>query len=254
MTTVKQSVNQQFSNVAANYRTSRGHSDGHDLQQFTTLIGELESPQVLDLGCGAGHATMAVAPVSTSVVAYDLSEAMLGQVMLLAAERGIQNVTTQQGDVEKLPFEDNSFDAVVTRVSAHHWPNPMAALHEACRVLRPNGKLLVQDIVAPESPGEDSFVQTFEILRDKSHVRNHSISQWLAMLSTAGFTSRVVEAWRWDIVFEKWVTRMNTPAANVAMIRTLFDEAPREYRETFLIQDNHDFKFHAVLLDATVSK
>lgn len=249
-TTVKQSVNQQFSDVAANYRTSKGHATGNALQRMADLIGELDAPHVLDLGCGAGHATLAVAPVSANVIAYDLSEAMLAQVMLLAAERGANNVSTHQGDVEQLPFEDASFDAVITRVSAHHWPNPLAALCEARRVLRPNGKLLVQDIVAPETPAEDSFLQTFEVLRDKSHVRDHSVSQWQQMLGAAGFTSRVVEEWRWAISFEKWVTRMNTPAAKVAMIHTLFDEAPREFWETFLIQENHDFKFHAALLEA----
>ena len=253
MTTIKQSVNQQFSDVAANYRTSKGHAAGHDLQHFTELIGQLDLPAVLDLGCGAGHATMAVAPVSASVVAYDLSDAMLAQVMLLAAERNTNNVTTRQGDVESLPFADNSFDAVVTRVSAHHWPNPLAALREARRVLRPHGKLLVQDVVAPESPGPDSFQQTFEILRDKSHVRDHSISQWIDMLRTANFQPRIVEEWGWPIVFDKWVTRMNTPAPNVAMIRTLFDEAPQEYKTIFKIDANHDFAFPAVLLEALPS-
>ena len=169
--------------------------------------------------------------------------------MLLATERNIENVTTRQGDVESLPFADNSFDAVITRVSAHHWPNPLAALHEARRVLRPHGKLLVQDVVAPETPGPDSFQQTFEILRDKSHVRDHSISQWMTMLRTAGFEPHIVEEWHWPIVFDKWVTRMNTPVANVAMIRTLFDEAPQEYKTTFKIDANHDFVFPAVLLE-----
>ena len=59
--------------------------------------------------------------MSREVVAYDLSAEMLDVVAEAAEERGLRNIKTQQGVVESLPFEDASFDLVVSRYSAHHW-------------------------------------------------------------------------------------------------------------------------------------
>lgn len=248
MNDIKQSVNAQFSQVAANYKTSQVHATGHELQTMAKLIAG--SAKVLDLGCGAGHASMAVAPVCGTVTAYDLSADMLAQVDSLAAERGVSNIQTQQGDVEALPFDDAQFDAIVTRYSAHHWPNPLTALAEARRVLKPSGTLLVCDIVAPEQPAADSFLQTFEILRDMSHVRDFRVSEWQRMLTTVGFAPELVDQWRMQISFTKWTTRMATPAPKVAMIEALFDEAQSEIRATFDIAPNRDYKLFCALLQA----
>ena len=246
---IKQSVNAQFSNVAANYKTSTVHATGHDLQRMGDLISG--SQRVLDLGCGAGHASLAVAATCGQVIAYDLSDAMLAQVRELCAERDINNVTTRQGDVEQLPFADNEFDAIVTRYSAHHWPQPEVALTEARRVLKPGGTLLVCDGVAPNNYAADSFLQCFEILRDPSHVREHTVAQWQMMLRNAGFTPTVEDEWQMQITFEKWVTRMATPEHNVEMIRRLFVGSSAEIQLTFDIQPNQDFKLLCALLSAS---
>ena len=59
--------------------------------------------------------TFAAAPHAREVVAYDLSADMLATVARAGRERGLANVTTQQGVVESLPFADASFDMVLTR-------------------------------------------------------------------------------------------------------------------------------------------
>jgi len=148
---VKASVQQQFGNAAEKYAVSAVHAQGADLTRMVALAALNGSEIVLDAGCGAGHTALAFAPHCAQVVAYDLTETMLAQVERLASERGLNNVETRQGDVEALPFEDASFDLVVTRYSAHHWPNPAAALREFRRVVKPGGRVLVSDIVAHAS-------------------------------------------------------------------------------------------------------
>lgn len=249
---VKHSVAAQFGAVAENYRLSRVHATGEDLVIMREAVGRLANPLVLDAGCGAGHTAVAVAPVAREVIAVDLSPEMLAQVELLAAERGVDNVVVRQGDVEQLPFADSLFDAVVTRYSAHHWPDPAAALREAGRVLKPGGLLLLCDVVAPDAPALDTFLQTVELLRDGSHVRDHSVAQWRTLLAQAGFASSVLAEWVLPLDFERWTRRMATPPDRVAMLRTLLAAAPDEARQAFQIRPHGDFVLFAALLGGTL--
>ena len=92
-----------------------------DLEWLAAAIAETPAAAVLDLGCGAGHASFAAAAAAREVVAYDLTEAMLRVVEQAAADRGLANIRTAQGRAERLPFADASFDWVISRYSAHHW-------------------------------------------------------------------------------------------------------------------------------------
>ena len=131
----------QFGARAADYVASAVHAAGEDLAALAR-VGALPHFAVLDLGCGGGHVTYAVAPHVRAVTALDLSQAMLDAVSAEARRRGLTNVTTRQASVEALPFADASFDCVLSRYSAHHWADVPAALREAHRVLAPSRWLL----------------------------------------------------------------------------------------------------------------
>ncbi len=247
MQDVKASVQHQFGNVAANYATSAVHASGEDLSRMVQIANLTGTELVLDAGCGAGHTALAFAPHVAHVIAYDLTLSMLEQVTQLAAARGLTNVSTRHGDVEKLPFEDASFDIVVSRYSAHHWPQPSLALAEFARVLKPGGQFILSDIVASEDPTLDTFLQTVELLRDPSHVRDHSISQWKAMLRDTGFDAEVAFTWQLPLDFVSWVKRMATPDAYVAILKSLFDGAPSEVRDAMDVQPDYRFQIPGAL-------
>jgi len=244
-------VARQFGQTASAYLTSTVHAQGADLNVLRELAAGLGTPVVLDLGCGAGHASFAVAPVARSVTAFDLSSEMLAVVAGAARERGLHNIVTEQGNVASLPFADASFCMVVTRFSAHHWLDVPAALREVKRVLKPNGLLVVIDITAPEAPLHDTTLQAVELLRDGSHVRDYRPSEWTAMLQAAGFRPERAGDWKLQMVFDEWTARMRTPAERVAAIRSLFASAPEETLSYFDVQKDNSFTIDSTLFKAT---
>lgn len=177
----------QFGPRAAAYVTSAVHAQGEDLQSLGEIVRGHKSARALDLGCGGGHVSFHVAPHVAEVVAYDLSEEMLAAVRSAAAERGLANIVTRQGAVERLPFEDASFDFVLSRFSAHHWRDFAAGLREARRVLKRSGRAVFMDAVTPGQGLLDTYLQTIELLRDPSHFRNYSRAEWRQALTDAGF-------------------------------------------------------------------
>jgi len=250
--TVKEAVERQFSQVAADYANSLVHQQGDEFQTMIELAELTGSERILDAGCGPGHTALTFAPHVAHVTAVDLSKAMLDQGRRLAMERGLGNVSFELGDVERLPFEDGSFDRIVTRYSAHHWPAPEKALAEFHRVLRMgpdlNPKLIIADVVSFSDCTVDTHLQTLELLRDASHVRDHLPEQWIDMLDAAGFHASLSMEWSLRIDFKSWVERMRTPADKVALLRILLTEAPDVVRESLQIEPSSDFGFRCALI------
>lgn len=211
----------QFGPRAAAYVASAVHAQGPDLADLAALAAGRRFERALDLGCGGGHCAMTLAPSVGTVIAYDLSEEMLAAVRHAAAARGIANLSTRQGVVERLPFETGAFDLVVSRYSAHHWTDWEAGLAEARRVLRPGGAAVFMDAVSPGPALLDTFMQAIELMRDPSHVRDYSRAEWEAALTRAGFAVGAVTERRLRLEFSSWIQRMATPPELVAAIRSL---------------------------------
>ena len=247
---LKDAVQKQFGRVAANYLTSAVHAKGEDLPVMVEAAALRGDERVLDAGCGAGHTAASFAPFVAEVVALDFTASMLRQVDLLAGERGLANINTRLGDVEALPFADAEFDLVVSRYSAHHWARPQQALHEFRRVLRPGGQLILSDVVGFDEPVCDTYLNAIELLRDLSHVRDHTLAEWRGYLAGAAFRAEIVFSYRIYLEFEEWTERMATSEVNRAAIRALYEAAPAEVKEALQL-DGKGHSFLAVVLRAT---
>ncbi|HWQ66688.1 MAG TPA: class I SAM-dependent methyltransferase [Methanospirillum sp.] len=99
---------------------------------------------ILDVGTGPGSISVLLAGMGHEVTAVDLSEQMLNLAQKNADACGVK-VDLRKGDAEDLPFEDNTFDAVVNRWVLWTVTNPTAALNEWNRVLKPGGRLCIVD-------------------------------------------------------------------------------------------------------------
>lgn len=98
----------------------------------------------LDIGCGPGLFSTLLAKMGHTVTAFDYSEEMLAQAKMNFEECNV-TVEIVQGDAQNLPFEDNSFDYIVSRNVMWVMEEPERAYSEWLRVLRPGGRMTVID-------------------------------------------------------------------------------------------------------------
>lgn len=240
----------QYAPRAQEYLHSATHSSGADLDQVEAALRGRASARVLDLGCGGGHISYRAAPHVASVVACDITSTMLAVVAETAAARGLGNVTTQQAAAEHLPFASASFDVLLARYTSHHWDDFDAGLREARRVLKPDGLAIFIDVVAPGSTLLDTHLQTLELLRDGSHVRNYSSSEWVAALTRAGFAVDSLTPRKLHLAFDAWVTRTQTSSTHIAAIRSLQMAAPASVRDHFATAADGSFDLDTLTLTA----
>ncbi len=134
-----------FASVAADWDELRSELYG---DRFTDMALHALLPAswtVADLGCGTGLASLQLASCVARVIAVDESPEMLRA----AARRleGLGNVDLRRGDLGCLPIADSTCDAAVCMLALTHTEEPLAAIQEAARILRPGGRLVVVDLL-----------------------------------------------------------------------------------------------------------
>ena len=175
---------------------------------------------VLDVACGPGILSAAIAKSARDVVAFDLTPQMLKKAAQRCAEAGLDNVTFREGNAAELPFADAAFDAAVTRLSVHHFDRPSRVIEEIFRVLRPGGSFVMADVISSEVPAEAELQNAIEILRDPSHVRMLPGSELTSLVNGAGFAIESLATWDKPREFEEWMGIVND-AARVAPLRAV---------------------------------
>jgi len=132
-----------------------------------------ETDRVLDVGCGTGFATEGLLQHTDTVHGLDQSRHQMERAFAKFGAR--DRVRFYRGDAERLPFADDSFDKIWSSGSIEYWPNPVDALAEFRRVVKPGGRVLVVGPDYPDTPlfqrladaimlfyGEDAAQRMFE--------------------------------------------------------------------------------------------
>ena len=233
----KARVREQFTRTAQAYVVSRQHAQGRDLTRLVELAAPRSTDLALDISTGGGHTALALAPYVTRIIASDLTPTMLAAARQFLTERGVSNSDYVIADAERLPFLPATFDLVTVRIAPHHYTDVRAAIYEMARVLRPSGRLILIDNVAPEAPALDAFMNDIERRRDPSHVRNYTVSEWHALLAAAGLDVTHSERDRKTHDFAEWTGRAQMDDAARAALECDILAAPAFAREHFAIAE-----------------
>ena len=184
------------------YRESESHASGPDLE----LIADwAEGTTALDVATGGGH------------VARRLGEAGF-QVVTVDPAPGMHADTTARA--EDLPFADNSFDTVVSRIAPHHFDDVRAAVSEMARVAK-------RVVIVEDSLYTDERVEEAEKLRDPTHVRNYTEAEWRAFFAAAGLEPAHVEHVEKRHELEPWLARTDCFGEEAARVRELLAHVTR---------------------------
>jgi ArsR family transcriptional regulator len=127
---------------------------GHLALRLTPAI------DIADLGAGEGLISQLLASRARQVWCIDNSVKMVEVGTELAQKNGLANLTYKLGDIEQVPLPDRSVDLAILSQALHHAQHPQAAVHEAYRILRPGGQVLILDL------NEHAFEKARELYAD----------------------------------------------------------------------------------------
>ena len=176
------------------------------------LIGRVNAKgdeKALEVAAGTCICGRALAPHVKEIVCLDLTDAMLKQGKKLAAQDNIQNITFVTGNAESLPFENESFDLVITRLSLHHFTDPEIPFNEMHRVLKKGGKLVIWDMVATTEELRE-INDRIETMRDSSHTRILSKAEFEKLFENH-FDLQTEETTYVPVNLQSWMDLTDTP-------------------------------------------
>lgn len=204
-------VTEEFTRQAQTFATWAEKVDADVGARFGGALGEAARGRLIDIACGPGVVTAALAPNAASVVAFDATDEMLAKAKARCAKAGLSNVEFKSGDAEHLPFADAQFDGAVTRAALHHFAEPQNALNEMFRVLRPGGVAVIADVTSSENADESQLHNAIERLRDPSHTRMLPALALDGAARQAGFRDLQAATWDMDRELEEWLAIVSDP-------------------------------------------
>ena len=182
----RQKAEQHFNRVAD--RLGRNYCPGRSWEAIGQMLFLLTPRiRIADLGAGDGTLSRLLARQAESVHCIDSSPRMVQVGRALAKKEQLRNLTYVLGNIEKVPLADRSVDLALLSQALHHAENPRQALHEAFRILKPGGRLIVLDLRAHR------FEKAREIYADRwLGFKENELHDWIEEAGFAQSEVRVV--------------------------------------------------------------
>jgi SAM-dependent methyltransferase len=188
-----------WSERAEGYRTSESHASGDDLETLVEWCEAGEGTTALDVATGGGHVARRLREEGSTVVTSDPAPGMNPDVICRA---------------EDLPFADDAFDVVVSRIAPHHFEDIRGAVGEMARVS--NRLVVIEDTLYLSERQEEA-----EKLRDPTHVRSYTEQEWRTLLTDAGLDVERVAFFEKVHALDEWLARTGCEGDEAARVTEL---------------------------------
>jgi len=181
-------LQQEFNRWAAEGRGEQMEQHHLAITEATLRLMDIKpGERVLDLGCGAGWATRILARLVSEgpngfgqIVGLDISDEMIRRAR--AASRDFDNIMYVWGSAEKIPWEENYFDKVLSVESFYYYPDPDRALNELFRVMAPRGRLFILINLFKDNPYSLQWVDKLKV-----PVQVRSDAEYIGLLKAHAF-------------------------------------------------------------------
>jgi len=221
-------VRESFTRQAEVYAVTPTVADPARIGRLVEAVDPAPDSHLLEVACGPGFLALAFAARCREVVGLDLTDAPLVIAERNRRERGLANVRFQRGDADRLPFADGEFDVVACRFAFHHFEDPGPVLGEMARVCRPQGKVVVEDMVSSEHRARGDYQNRFERLRDPSHTRALAPTEMLGLFTAAELELDRLYSGELVQNLERWLANCQTPSERAAEVRAMIERDGRE--------------------------
>jgi len=203
----RETVQKQFTKTAEAFSKYAVRDTPEVLAEKVEFAKPQPADLALDVACGPGAFTLALAPRVSFARGIDVTEEMVRQARAFQAERQIENAAFDCGEAESLPYPDATFDLVTCQMSFHHMPKPWLALREMVRVTKPEGRILIIDTLGPESDAKFELHNRIESLRDPSHTSALRLTTFLQLFDDCALEILRQTMKRRQRSFNQWMLR-----------------------------------------------
>ncbi len=211
---------EQFSKQAVPFGQIKGHYSG--VESIIEMSEVNKNDRVLDLACGTGIMACEFAKVAKEVVGLDITQEMLQQAHKKQKEENLKNIHFEVGDVEVLPYDDESFDIIFTRYSFHHFLDVKKVFDEMVRVCKKGGEVIVVDVALDEK-FEKAFNE-MERLRDSSHTKALSKMEFESLFADMRLSERKTKSYKVEVELEEQLNASFPHAGDDEKIREMIKD------------------------------
>jgi len=223
----KEAIQKQFSKTVEAF-SKTAVRDTPEIQAEKVAFARPQPTDLsLDVACGPGELVLGMAPRVRFARGIDLTREMIRQAREFQRERQIANAGFDLGEVEALPYCDAAFDLVSCQCSIHHFEKPRVALQEMRRVMKPEGRMMVIDTLAPEIDSKFELHNRIERIRDQSHTESLRLTTFLQIFDELGLEIVRQSLKRRERSFNNWMVRagLEYKHKRYAETRTLMESA-----------------------------
>jgi len=179
---------ESFSRVLSNQTYAGIIRDDKHLEVILDLVKTGDYESILDIGTGTGYLAFPLAEMYPNAKVYgiDIAEVIMEKNQETVKESGISNLTFLAFDGLEYPFEEESFDLIVSRYAFHHFPQVEDSLKQMYRLLKKGGKVLISDPMRHPTDAK-GVIDDFMGIKQDGHIQFYSPEELEALFVGAGF-------------------------------------------------------------------